>query len=400
VTAARPRIVVAPDKFKGSLTAVAAARAIARGLERSCPDAELVLLPVADGGDGTVDAAVAAGHQRREVVVQGPTGEPVTAAIAVRETSAVIEMAEASGLRRLPGGRPAPMTASTFGTGQLLRAALDAGARHVVLAVGGSASTDGGAGMAQALGARLLGSTGQDVSPGGAGLADLASIDISALDRRLADTEVVVASDVDNPLVGARGAAAVYGPQKGASEQDVAVLDAALSHYAAVVARDLGLDVAHTPGAGAAGGTGAGALAFLDARLTSGIELVLDVIGFADALAGADLVITGEGSLDEQSLAGKAPVGVARAAAAAGVPVIALVGRLEVTPEQLREVGITGAHALLEIEPDPAVAQRNAGALLANLAEQVGAGLHRALPEDRVGSGPTRSTAVPAPIGL
>jgi glycerate kinase len=372
VTPARPRIVVAPDKFKGSLTAVEAAGAIARGLSLSCPDAEVVQLPVADGGDGTVAAAIAAGYERRRVGVAGPTGEPVEADFAVLGGRAVIEMAEASGLRRLPGGRFAPLTASTYGTGQLVAAALDAGARHVVLGVGGSASTDGGAGMAQALGARLLGAAGEDVSPGGAGLADLVRIDVADLDPRLAAAEVVVAIDVDNPLTGPRGAAAVFGPQKGATEQDVAVLDAALTRYAEIVQRDLGSAVADVPGAGAAGGTGAGALAFLGARMTSGIALMLDVTGFATALAGADLVVTGEGSLDVQSLSGKAPVGVAQAAAAAGVPVVALVGRLEVGPEQLQAVGITRAHALLELAPDPVDAQRDADVLLAQLAERIG----------------------------
>ena len=286
---------------------------------------------------------------------------------------AVIEMAEASGLRRLPGERPAPLAASTFGAGELVRAALDAGARHVVLGVGGSASTDGGAGMAQALGARLLDAAGEEIPPGGAGLAGLDRIDATGLDPRLADTELVVASDVDNPLVGARGAAAVFGPQKGATPDDVAVLDAALARYAGIVARDLGVDVAQLPGAGAAGGTGGGAIAFLGARLTSGIELVLEVVGFSSALEGADLVVTGEGSLDEQSLSGKAPVGVARAAARAGVPVVALVGRLEVGPEQLQGVGIGEAHALLDIAPDATVAQRDADRLLGQLAERVGA---------------------------
>lgn len=373
MTTGRPlRIVVAPDKFKGSLTAVEAARAVAEGLAAGCPGADVVALPVADGGDGTVDAAVAAGYARRRLVVAGPTGEPVTAGFAVLGERAVIEMAEASGLRRLPGGRPEPLRASTSGTGQLLVAALDAGARHIVLGVGGSASTDGGAGMAQALGARLLDAAGADLPPGGAALADLARIEVTGLDPRLAGTEVVVAIDVDNPLVGPRGAAAVFGPQKGASEQDVAVLDAALAHYAAVVRRDLGVAVADVPGAGAAGGTGAGALAFLGARATSGIDLVLEVIGFAEVVRGADLVITGEGSLDEQSLSGKAPVGVARAAAAAGVPVVALVGRLEVGPEQLRSVGIGRAHALLDLVSEPTDAHRDAARLLARLAEQVG----------------------------
>ncbi len=368
-----PRIVVAPDKFKGSLSATQAAHAIARGLARGCPGAELVVLPVADGGEGTVAAAVAAGYEQRQVVVAGPTGEPVDASFAVLGDRAVIEMAEASGLRRLPGERPAPLAASTFGAGELVRAALDAGARHVVLGVGGSASTDGGAGMAQALGARLLDAAGEEIPPGGAGLAGLDRIDATGLDPRLADTELVVASDVDNPLVGARGAAAVFGPQKGATPDDVAVLDAALARYAGIVARDLGVDVAQLPGAGAAGGTGGGAIAFLGARLTSGIELVLEVVGFSSALEGADLVVTGEGSLDEQSLSGKAPVGVARAAARAGVPVVALVGRLEVGPEQLQGVGIGEAHALLDIAPDATVAQRDADRLLGQLAERVGA---------------------------
>jgi len=376
-----PRVVVAPDKFKGSLTAVQAARAIADGLIRGCPSCDVVLLPVADGGDGTVEAAVTAGYERRTVTVQGPTGEPVSAAFAVSGRRAVLEMAEASGLRRLPAGRPAPLTASTFGTGQLLLAALDAGARSVVLGVGGSASTDGGAGMAQALGARLLDARGQDLPPGGAALRMLDRIDLAGLDPRLADSTVVLASDVDNPLVGEHGAAAVYGPQKGASADDVLLLDAALGHYAEVVQRDLGVPVAQVPGAGAAGGTGAGAMAFLAARSTSGIALVLEVVGFADAVRGADLVITGEGSLDAQSLYGKTPVGVSAAAAAAGVPVIALVGRLEVSPEQLHRVGIRSAHALLELEPDAEVAQCDAAPLLTRLAAQLGATLGgRAVP--------------------
>jgi len=365
------RVVVAPDKFKGSLTAVQAAGAIAAGFAAAHPGAMIVQLPVADGGEGTVDAALTAGFTPHRVVVQGPTGQPVTAVFAAREGTAVIEMAEASGLRLLPPTRPAPLTASSYGTGELVRAALDTGASRIVLGVGGSASTDGGAGMAQALGAQLLDATGRQVLPGGAGLAQLHRIEVADLDARLADTEVVVASDVDNPLCGLRGAAAVYGPQKGATADDVAALDAALSHYAQLLHRDLNIDVAEVPGAGAAGGTGAGALAFLGARLTSGIALLLEVVGFAEAIRGADLVITGEGSLDAQSLHGKAPIGVARAAG--GIPVIALVGRLEVVPEQLRAVGITGARALLELEPDVAIAQRDAERLLTELAGQVAA---------------------------
>lgn len=370
-----PRVVVAPDKFKGSLTAAQAAQAIAEGLRRGCPGVDVVQLPVADGGDGTVEAAVASGYRRQMVTVRGPTGEPVEATFALRGQTAVLEMAEASGLRQLPGGRPAPLTASTYGTGELLRAALDAGCSHLILGVGGSASTDGGAGMAQALGARLLGADGAELPPGGAALQDLDRIDTTGMDPRLASATVVIASDVDNPLVGPHGAAHVYGPQKGANPSEVLLLDAALTRYAAVVQRDLGVSVADTAGAGAAGGTGAGAIAFLGAHSTSGIVLILDVVGFADAVAEADLVITGEGCLDAQSLSGKAPVGVARAAASAGVRVIALVGRLEVADDELRGVGIAAAHALLELQPDDALAQRDAALLLARLAEQVGATL-------------------------
>ena len=370
-----PRIVVAPDKFKGSLTAAQAAEAIAEGLRRSCPDANVIQLPVADGGDGTVEAAVAAGYQRQMVTVCGPTGEAVQATFALRGGTAVLEMAQASGLRQLPGGRLAPLTATTYGTGELLKAALDAGCQHLVLGVGGSATTDGGAGMAQALGAQLLDVDGAELPPGGAALADLDRIDTTGLDPRLASTTVVIASDVDNPLVGARGAAHVYGPQKGATPSEVLLLDAALTRYADIVERDLGVSVAHRRGAGAAGGTGAGAIAFLGAHSTSGIVLILDVVGFADAVSGADLVITGEGCLDAQSLSGKAPVGVARAAASAGVPVIALVGRLEVADDELRGVGITSAHAILELQPDDVLAKRDAAMLLGRLAEKLGANL-------------------------
>jgi len=369
------RIVVAPDKFKGSLSAVEAAEAIGRGVTRARPDAEIVLLPVADGGEGTVAAALAAGYTRHVAIVDGPTGEPVEATFALRGDAAVIEMAEASGLRQLPGGRRAARFATTYGTGQLVTAALDAGASTIVLGIGGSASTDGGAGLAQALGVRLLDRGGAELARGGAALAELDRIDASGLDPRVAAAEFTIASDVDNPLVGPQGAAAIYGPQKGASDDDVAVLDAALERYAEILRRDIGIEVADLPGAGAAGGLGAGALAFLGARLTSGIGLLLDVVGFAAAVQGATLVITGEGSLDEQSLSGKAPVGVALAAAEAGVPVMALVGRLAVSPEELDKVGISGARAILEIEPDLARAQSNAATLLSTLAEQLTATL-------------------------
>lgn len=251
---ATPRVLIAADKFKGTLTAVQVAERVTAGLRRVVPDLEVEALPVADGGDGTVAAAVAAGFERREVRVGGPLGEPVTAAYALRGETAVVEMAEASGLQRLPAGVFAPLTASTYGSGELLRAALDAGARTIVFGVGGSATTDGGAGMLAALGARFLDAAGEPVGPGGGGLRDLVTADLTGLDERLASIDFVLASDVDNPLTGPKGAPAVYGPQKGASPEDVVALDAALAHFAAVLEKIIGgraAEHALAPGAGA-----------------------------------------------------------------------------------------------------------------------------------------------------
>ncbi|MFH8932998.1 glycerate kinase [Streptomyces griseosporeus] len=367
------RVLVAADKFKGSLTAVQVAQRVTAGLRLVVPDIEVEALPVADGGDGTVDAAVAAGFERREVRVAGPLGEEVTAAFALRGDTAVVEMAEASGLQRLPAGVFAPLTASTYGSGELLRAALDAGARTLVFGVGGSATTDGGAGMLAALGARLLDAHGEPVPPGGGGLAELASADLSGLDPRLADVELVLASDVDNPLTGPKGAPAVYGPQKGASPDDVAALDAALAHYAKVLETAAGpkaAEYAASPGAGAAGGIGYGAL-LLGARFRPGIEVMLDVLGFAPALERAQLVITGEGSLDEQTLHGKAPAGVAAAARAADKEVVAVCGRLALAPEVLGRAGIRRAYALTDLEPDVALCIAEAGPILERVAARI-----------------------------
>ncbi|GAA1010301.1 glycerate kinase [Streptomyces thermogriseus] len=367
------RVLVAPDKFKGSLTAVQVAEHVTAGLRRVVPDLEVEALPVADGGDGTVDAAVAAGFERREVRVTGPLGDEVTAAFALRGDTAVVEMAEASGLRRLPAGVFAPLEASTYGSGELLRAALDAGARTIVFGVGGSATTDGGAGMLSALGARLLGTDGKPVQPGGQGLAELAEADLSGLDGRLGSVELVLASDVDNPLTGPKGAAAVYGPQKGASPKDVRTLDAALAHFVRVLEGAVGVRAAQcavSPGAGAAGGVGYGAL-LLGARFRPGIEVVLEVLGFAPALRRASLVITGEGSLDAQTLHGKAPAGVAAAARAAGKEVVAVCGRLALAPEELERAGIRRAHPLTRIEPDLSRCIADAGPLLERVAEQI-----------------------------
>jgi len=346
------KIVVAPDKFKGSLPATQVAAAIAAGLHAGRPGAEVVTIPVADGGEGTVDAAVAAGFERVPVTAAGPAGDPVRASYARRGEVAVVELAGVCGLARLPGGRPAPLTASSFGAGEVLRAALEAGGQRIILGVGGSASTDGGAGLLQALGARVLDTCGEPVRPGGAGLREVAALDLTGLHRALYPAEIILAADVDNPLTGPDGAAEVYGPQKGASPAEVAALDAGLRRWAAVVAAAVGRDWSRTPGAGAAGGVGFAALAVLGATRRPGIELVLDLAGFETALDGADLVITGEGSLDAQSLAGKTPVGVARAAARRGIAVVAVAGRSTLREAELATAGIAAVYPLTDLEPD------------------------------------------------
>ncbi|MBW1600568.1 glycerate kinase [Streptomyces sp. JJ66] len=368
------RVLIAADKFKGSLTAVQVAEHVTAGLRRARPDVEVEALPVADGGDGTVVAAVAGGFERREVTVTGPLGTPVTAAYALRGDTAIVEMAEASGLQLLPEGRFAPLTATTYGSGELLLAAVEAGAKTVVFGVGGSATTDGGAGMLAALGARFLDADGQPLAPGGGPLSELATADLSGLDPRLKDVEIVLASDVNNPLTGPQGAPAVYGPQKGASEEDVATLDAALAHYASALAEAIGpraTECAQAPGAGAAGGIGYGALVGLDATFRPGIEVLLEVLGFAPALERADLVITGEGSMDAQTLHGKAPAGVASAARAAGKPVVAVCGRLAIEESRVAEAGIEAVYALSSLEPDPEKSMAGAGPLLEEIAVQL-----------------------------
>jgi glycerate 2-kinase len=388
------KIVIAPDKFKGSLPAAEVADAIAAGLRAEWPEAELVTVPVADGGEGTVDAAVAAGLERVPVTVDGPTGEPVHASYARRGEVAVIELADACGLLRLPGGRPAPLTASSFGCGQALAAALAAGARQIILGVGGSASTDGGAGLLQALGARVLDARGVPLARGGAALRDVATLDLTGLNPALRDVaaldltglqpglrdvatpdltgpqptlrtaSVILATDVTNPLTGPDGAAEVYGPQKGASPEQITELASGLRRWAAVVAAATGTDRSRAPGAGAAGGVGFAALAVLGAQARPGIGLVLDLVDFDAALDGAALVIIGEGSLDTQTLAGKAPVGVARAAARRGIPVVAVAGRSTLTEDQLATTGISRVYTLSDLEPDLARSSAQASTLL------------------------------------
>ncbi|MGV2985436.1 allantoinase AllB [Microbacterium sp. AGC85] len=369
------RLVIAPDKFKGSLTAPEVAERVASGARRVDPTIEVVTVPVADGGEGTLDAVLAAGFSSRTALVTGPTGVRIEAEFAVRGEEAVVEMARASGLDLLPEGRKDPLGATSLGTGQLIRAALDAGCRRIVLGVGGSACTDGGAGLLQALGARFLDEAGGELPPGGGALVHLASVDLSALDARLTHTEIVLASDVDNPLTGPTGAAEVFGPQKGANAEDVATLEAGLTRLVDVLDAVGGLpvpavDAASREGAGAAGGVGFAAIA-LGATRRPGVDVVLEETGLAEHLKGADAVITGEGSLDEQSLMGKTPVGVARAATAAGVPVYAVCGRTTLSAEAIADAGFAGAKALSELEPDAQRSMAEAGSLLEELAERL-----------------------------
>jgi glycerate kinase len=376
------RIVIAPDKFKGSLSAPDVCMHLEKGLQRGAGgNLDVVRIPVADGGEGTLDAAVGSGFTRRTATVSGPTGQPVEADFAVRGHEAVIEMATASGLAMVPqvlrGGKPdsaSATTATSLGTGQLIRAALDAGCRRIVLGVGGSANTDGGAGLLQGLGARFLDAMNNELPPGGAALANLHSIDFTHFEPRLVDTRFVLASDVDNPLLGAQGAAAIFGPQKGATQQDVGMLDAALARFVEVLAREIGfraIKAAGAPGAGAAGGVGFAAIAALAASRRPGIDVVLEFTGLAERLAGADLVITGEGSLDEQSLLGKTPMGVARAAAAQGVPVVAVCGRTTLADGQAAAAGFEEIFALTELESNVDRCIAEAGQLLEQLGTQI-----------------------------
>lgn len=362
-------VLVACDKFKGTLSGPQVARLVEDGLHAVAPEVPVRAVPVADGGDGTLDALRAAGMRAVPVQVTGPTGAPVHTAYVVRGGTAVVELADACGLVRLPGGAPAPLEASSHGLGEVVRAALDAGHRTVVLGVGGSASTDGGAGLLTALGAVLTDADGRVLPPGGGALADLAHLDLSGLHPALAETELVLACDVHNPLLGPSGAVAVYGAQKGATGVVADRLESGLRRWAEVVGRTTGQQGADLPGAGAAGGVGFGALTVLGATMRPGIDLVLELVGFGELAGGARLVVTGEGSLDEQTLAGKTPVGVARAAA--GVPTVAVCGRCELAPDQVRAAGLAQVFALTDLEPDLDRCRREAAPLLRELAGQV-----------------------------
>ena len=337
------KIVIAPDSYKESLSALEVASAIEAGFREIYPDAEYIKLPVADGGEGTVEAMVAATQGRViQVEVTGPLGEVVPGFFGVSgdERCAFIEMAAASGLELLPPDARNPLKTTSWGTGELIRHALDLGVTRMIIGIGGSATNDGGAGMVQALGAQLLTADGQPIAPGGAGLSTLAKIDISGLDPRLAQCRIDVACDVTNPLVGDDGASAVFGPQKGATPEMVALLDRALAHYAGQIAQELDLDVLTLEGGGAAGGMGAALYAFCGAHLRPGIDIVTDALHLDALVADADLVITGDGRIDSQTIHGKVPVGVARVAKRYQIPVIGIAGSLTA------DVGVVHQHGL------------------------------------------------------
>lgn len=368
-------ILLAPQALKGSLTAAETARAMAEGVQAVVPDAQVIELPIADGGEGTVEAMVAATEgQIIPVTVTGPLGEPVEAFFGMLggslQGTAIIEMAAASGLPLVPPERRDPRITTTWGTGELIRHALDLGCRRLLIGIGGSATNDGGAGMAQALGAHLLDEQGQELPPGGTALSRLARIVSDTLDPRLRDTAVQVACDVNNPLCGPHGASAIYGPQKGATPVMVKELDEALRHYASIIKRDLDVDILDLPGAGAAGGLGAGLVAFLHAELLPGSQMVLNALHFDTHLATADLIITAEGHLDSQTLRGKSVGAVASAAKARGVPVIVVAGGVDQDEHDLYSQGIT-AIVPLPTHPMPlAEAMTSAGRLVSRATER------------------------------
>ncbi|GAB6263354.1 glycerate kinase [Photobacterium sp. R1] len=356
------KIIIAPDSYKESLTAMEVADAIERGFRQVMPDADYHKLPMADGGEGTVRSLVdATGGQIIHQHVTGPLGNQVEAFYGLLGDgkTAVIEMAAASGLHLVPMHERNPLLTTSYGTGELIKATLEQHIEHLIIGIGGSATNDGGAGMLQALGVRCLDQHGQEIGRGGGALSDLTTIDVSGLDPRLTALRLEVACDVDNPLCGAHGASAIFGPQKGATPAMVGQLDRNLSHFAGLLSRQLGRDIGHTPGAGAAGGMGAALLAVLGATLRPGIEIVMDAVRLDDAIADADLVITGEGRIDSQSIHGKTPVGLARAAKRFGLPVIGIAGSLSEDCSVVHDQGIDAVFSIVNraCDLDEALAQ-------------------------------------------
>lgn len=347
------KIVVAPGSFKGSLTAFQVSNAIEKGLKKIFLDADIVKVPMADGGDGTLECLVNATNGKIiNKIVTGPLGNRVKACYGVLgdEKTVIIETASASGLNLLKHGEHNPMLTTTYGTGELIKSALDKGYRKLIIGVGGSATNDAGTGMAQALGVKLLDSSGKDIPFGGRGLKKLDKIDISGIDKRIAETEIIVACDVSNPLTGVYGAANVYGRQKGATPEMIKKLDNYLEHFARIVKKDLGKDIEKIPGAGAAGGMGAGLMAFLDAKLKPGADIIAEKLKFSEHIKDADMVVTGEGKIDSQTVYGKTPIGVAKIAKKVGVPVLVIAGQIGHGAEKLYDMGID---AMLSIAPGP-----------------------------------------------
>lgn len=373
------KIVIAPDSFKESLDALAVAQAIEAGFKRVLPQAQYELIPMADGGEGTVQSLVDATHGRIECVsVTGPLGECVRAFFGVSgdgendgEKTAFIEMSAASGLHLVPMAQRNPLTTTSYGTGELIQAALDRGSKRIILGLGGSATNDAGAGMLQALGARFLDERGQMITWGGAALASVARVDLSQLDERLANTQIQVACDVDNPLCGVHGASAVFAPQKGATPQQVMQLDHALAHFAEVVRLQLGLEIAAHAGAGAAGGMGAGLMLLPQVQMQSGVQIVAEAVRLAERMGDADLVITGEGCMDGQSVHGKTPIGVARVAKQFDKPVIALVGSLGEGYEAVYAQGIDAVFPIIRQVGDLSMVLSQAESNLISVAENV-----------------------------
>jgi glycerate 2-kinase len=367
------RVVIAPDKFKESLSALRAAEAMARGVVAAAPEASIDLAPMADGGEGTVDALVAAtGGSYRQANVSGPLGEPVIASFGLLGDgrTAVIEMAAASGLVLVPHERRNPLVTSTRGTGELLLAAIAAGARRLIVGIGGSATNDGGAGLGQALGFRLLDAEGHELEPGGGNLNHLARIDSSGRRPELDGVEVSIACDVTNPLCGLNGASAVYGPQKGASPELIETLDNNLAHFAALVERDLGVAIKDQPGSGAAGGLGGGLVAFAAGKLEPGVNLVIEAVELADRLKDADLCLTGEGAIDDQSAFGKTAVGVSRLARSIGCPTLALTGTVKPGAQAVLDEGVDAYFSICDRPISLNEARDQASLLLERATEQ------------------------------
>lgn len=345
------KIVIAPDSFKESLSALEAAEAIEKGFKQVIPDAEYIKVPMADGGEGTVQSLVdATGGEIIYKTVTGPLGKQVDAFFGIlgNKTTAVIEMASASGLHLVPTEKRNPLITSTRGTGELIATALDYGVNHIIIGIGGSATNDGGAGVAKALGVLLLDENGMEIGEGGGSLCDLASINISGIDPRLANIKIEVACDVDNPLTGEKGASAIFGPQKGATPEMVVQLDQNLGHFAAIIERDLGKKITNVPGAGAAGGLGGGLLAFLpSSELKRGVEIVIEATGLSQIVKDADLVITGEGKIDGQTIFGKTPIGVAKTAKKYGVSVVGIAGNVSEDSYIVYEHGIDAVFSII-----------------------------------------------------